>query len=54
MSEEEFRVVENMHRYGGSFVKSLSEAFSHADQINFKKLKDAFPDYWEEYSKVYN
>lgn len=49
MSEEELDVVENMERFGGSFVKALSGAFYRADRENFLKLKDAFPEYWDEY-----
>lgn len=49
MSEEELEVVENMERFGGSFVKALAGAFYRADRENFLKLKDAFPEYWDEY-----
>lgn len=45
-------VIEAMERYGGSFVKSLANAFKHADGNNFTKLKAAFPEYWEEYTKM--
>ena len=49
MTYEETKIIENMEKYGGSFVKALAECFWHADSINFKILKDAFPGYWEEY-----
>ena len=49
MNEEEFKVVTAMFELGGSFVKALSLCFSRADATNFKKLKDAFPEYWEDY-----
>ena len=52
MNEEEFKVIENMRIFGGSFIKSLAECFSHADPINFRRLKNAFPEYWEQYSKM--
>lgn len=52
MNDEEFKIIEAMETYGGSFVKSLSQCFRHADPINFKKLKDAFPEYWEKYKKM--
>jgi hypothetical protein len=49
MNEEELDIVEKMAKFGGSFVKSLAECFLHADPINFLKLKNTFPEYWEEY-----
>ena len=52
MNEEEFKVIESMRKYGGSFIKSLSECFSYADITNFRKLKNAFPEYWEKYKKL--
>ena len=39
-----------MAQFGGSFVKSLALAMRHADRGNFIKLKNAFPEYWEEYT----
>jgi len=51
-SEKQFKVLKAMETYGGSFVKALAEAFYHADPINFIKLKNAFPEYWEEYSRM--
>ena len=49
LNEEEFEVVENMSKRGGSFVKSLAECFHHADNVNKQRLKIAFSDYWDEY-----
>ncbi len=49
MTDREFAVVEDMERYGGSFVQALAQAFYRADRHNFKKLKNAFPEYWAEY-----
>ena len=43
------KVQENMESYGGGFVKSLGIALMHADHINTKRIKDAFPEYWEQY-----
>jgi pyruvate/2-oxoacid:ferredoxin oxidoreductase beta subunit len=51
MNDEDFVMVEAMERYGGSFVKSLANCFFHADDINFDKLKRAFPEYWKEYEE---
>ena len=51
MSDEEMKTVERMARFGGSFVKNLAKCFYSADPINFRKLKEAFNDYWNEYAK---
>lgn len=50
-TEENYKIVELMERYGGSFVQALSVAFRRADIINFTRLKLAFPEIWKEYSK---
>lgn len=49
MNDEDLKVVEKMEKYGGSFVHALSQAFRHADSNNFKILRAAFPEYWEQY-----
>ena len=51
MSEEELETVEEMEKSGGHFVSALAACFLRADQNNFPKLRAAFPEYWEEYSK---
>lgn len=51
MSEAEFEVVGRMEKFGGSFVKALAECFHHADATNFRRLQDAFADYWAEYAQ---
>jgi len=51
MTEEELKIISSMQKYGGSFVKALAECFLRADYINFNKLKNAFPEYWEQYKK---
>ena len=43
------QIIENMLRYGGSFVKSLAECCIRADHNNYKKLVDAFIDYFWDY-----
>jgi len=42
-------VVENMRKYGGSFVWALAECIARADRINLFKLCEAFLDYILEY-----
>lgn len=49
MDDQELKVVEAMEVYGGSFVMALAECYRHADPINFAKLQNAFPEYWERY-----
>ncbi len=45
MNEEEFKVVEAMEKFGGSFVKSLAQCFYRADRNNIDKLKNTFNEY---------
>jgi len=42
-------IQENMQRFGGSFVQALGVALTKADSFNTARIKNAFPDYWEEY-----
>lgn len=50
MTDQELKHVECMERFGGSFVKALAGAFIRADASNFHRLKEAFPDFWQDYS----
>jgi pyruvate/2-oxoacid:ferredoxin oxidoreductase beta subunit len=52
MTDQEYNVIEEMETYGGSFVKCLAMCFYKADEDNFKKLKDAFPEYWKQYEEM--
>ena len=54
LEEQDYKTLDNMSTYGGSFVKALSEAFRCADSKNFAKLKKAFPEYWKQYSNFGN
>jgi hypothetical protein len=51
MTENEIEVVDAMAKMGGSFVKALAECFRCADAVNFKRLRDAFPEYWRQYQE---
>lgn len=51
-SEFQYNVVDQMERFGGSFVQALAAAMRCADPINFLKLVLAFPNYWMEYSAM--
>lgn len=44
-------VVQAMIHRGGSFVRALGYAFTVADTSNFARLKAAFPEYWENYTR---
>lgn len=46
---EELQVAAAMIRHGGSFVKHLGYALEHADRKNMRRIRHAFPDYWEDY-----
>lgn len=52
MTEQDFETIETMKRFGGSFVKNLAECFRTADEINFRKLRATFPDYWNQYAEM--
>ena len=52
MSEHDFMVVDMMQVRGGGFVKALGTLFHHADPENFRRLKVAFPEFWESYEKM--
>jgi len=41
-----------MVKYGGGFVKSLAEAAMRADSDNLRRIKEAWPEYWEKYSAL--
>lgn len=44
-------VAQNMIDYGGSFVVHLGKMITIADPHNLHRIKQAFKDYWDEYSK---
>lgn len=46
---QDTNVLDNMEKFGGSFVVALSKAMRLADGSNFKKLRELFSDYWEMY-----
>ncbi len=45
-------VVAAMERFGGSFVRALAVAAGHADVDNLKRIKAAFPEYWNRYTEL--
>lgn len=52
MTTHDVVTIEAMISYGGSFVRALGEAARRADDDNLLKIKTAFPEYWEKYSKM--
>lgn len=50
MKDQDYKILEAMSTYGGSFVKSLAWAAQRADSENYAKLKAAFPDIWDSYA----
>ena len=45
-------VAANMMQYGGSFVRALGAALLHADSDNMRRIRQAFPEYWEKYLHI--
>jgi predicted oxidoreductase (fatty acid repression mutant protein) len=43
-------VATAMRQYGGDFVHALGLALLYADFDNTRRLKAAWPEYWERYS----
>ena len=52
IDEEKYHVVNGMKEFGGSFVKALGEALSHADVTNTEKIKETWPEYWKQYLEM--
>lgn len=50
--DEMLDMVAAMHRYGGGFVKALSECFTLADSYNLTRLYRAFPEYVKKYTEM--
>ena len=49
--DEIITITNNMHRYGGGFMKALSECIHRADHENMMKLQSVFADDFERYLK---
>lgn len=50
MKDQDYKILEAMSTYGGSFVKALAHTARMADSENYAKLKAAFPDIWDSYA----
>jgi len=49
LDEERPIVANSMRMRGGGFVQALGAALSRADSDNTRRIKEAFPEYWEKY-----
>lgn len=55
VEDVEFKILEAMTTYGGSFVVALSHLYRLADPINERKLASTFEDYFIAYGdKVFS
>jgi hypothetical protein len=52
MTDHDMDVVEQMEKYGGSFVQALAVCFRRADPNNLVKLKETFAEYWQQYEQM--
>lgn len=52
MTDADLKTVNAMIRYGGGFVRALGEAASRADDENLERIKQAFPEYWSNYTAL--
>lgn len=50
--DEMLRVSNSMRKYGGGFVQALGAALLVADSDNTQRIKSAFPEYWDKYSRL--
>ena len=48
--DEKVKMIEAMHIYGGSFASAIGDAMAVADNNNFQKLCDAFPELVKQYT----
>lgn len=51
-TENDFKTIEAMIKFGGSFAKNLGQAARFADLSNLHKIKVAFPEIWSQYEKM--
>lgn len=49
--QEDWQLIEAMEKYGGSFASSIAKACYHADGINYMRIRQAFPDLFEDAKK---
>lgn len=52
MTDQDLKVIQTMMRFGGSFVSNLGKAALCADADNLRRIKEAFPEYWKQYTEM--
>ena len=50
--EKDYKMVQAMRAYGGSFVVVLADLLERADPINYAKLENTFPEYFKQYREM--
>lgn len=45
----DYKIMELMETYGGSFVQAFADCFRKADPTNRMRLRDAFPELFQTY-----
>ena len=48
------KTIETMMEYGGSFVRKLGAAALVADDQNLRRIKNTWPEYWDQYTRMAN
>ena len=48
----DYAVIEAMSKRGGAFVRALAEAARVADPENLARIRDKWPEYWAEYTRI--
>lgn len=48
---KDYKIIQAMQTYGGSFARSIGDALMYADEVNYIKLTNTFTDLMEEYKK---
>lgn len=46
------KTIETMMEYGGSFVCKLGAAALVADDQNLRRIKNTWPEYWDQYTRM--
>ena len=52
MDSENYDIIEAMRKWGGGFVQRLAQCLYVADAENTRRLRLAFPEYWEQYKAM--
>lgn len=48
----DYDVIQCMYRYGGGFVRTLAQLFEKGDPENQRRIKAAWPEYWQQYAEM--